>query len=70
MLVLNPRGDYAVLGDVAEIRPVGLEANCFGCLNLFLFCSFSGEGCVLLVLLQYQSMESVHKKSSKGGFRK
>jgi hypothetical protein len=51
MLVLNPRGDYAALGDVAEIRPVGLEANCFGCLNLFLFCFFGGEGCVLLVLL-------------------
>jgi hypothetical protein len=55
MLVLNPRGDYAALGDVAEIRPVGLQANCFGCLtvlvNLFVFCFFGGEGCMLLVLL-------------------
>ena len=49
-MLLNPRGDYAALGDVAEIRPVGLQAIVSDALTFFCFVFFGGEGCLLLVL--------------------
>jgi hypothetical protein len=54
MLVLNPRGDYAALGDVAEIRPVGWRQIVSDALTFFCFVFLAGKGACYLCC--YQSM--------------
>jgi hypothetical protein len=51
-MLLNPRGDYAALGDVAEIRPVGLQAIVSDALTFFCFVFLVGKGACYLCCRQ------------------